>query len=397
MICVGGNGGGGTVIRTVARPGLGGPIGAPIFPPPTMTGCYSLHWESKAGCDHLAPGQKELATWATGAGGGSALPKGRQLLAGNLPRSPALSAPGQGWRRRGHNRGLAIAAQASLCPIGGFLAEAAEGRPGGQGSRPCPEPPDSHWVAARRWPGFLSSLLAIRALWPSALSPHRFRPGSTACHFKGSGREGGARHRTPGEQRAARRGGTRAAPACPLFQLGVPLASFRASPAAAINVESLKCCPPCPEPPQPPPQPLCLRRRAHHQGWGREEAKIYATPKPAVCWLFASNQRQRPTPRRKWPFPVSRIAANGRFWHGVDLCLQPEGNSRQTASFGVAWIFASVWRQRAMPHQNRPFADSYPVLKGYDWSLVPMPVWGHGALKAKPHVKQPMNAFQVWV
>ncbi|KAK9395614.1 SOX8: SRY-box 8 [Crotalus adamanteus] len=26
-----------------------------------------------------------------------------------------------------------------------------------------------------------------------------------------------------------------------------------------------------------------------------------------------------------------------------------------------------------------------------------MPVRGHGALKAKPHVKWPMNAFQVWV
>ncbi|KAK9396622.1 transcription factor SOX-8 [Crotalus adamanteus] len=37
------------------------------------------------------------------------------------------------------------------------------------------------------------------------------------------------------------------------------------------------------------------------------------------------------------------------------------------------------------------------VLKGYDWSLMPMSVRGHGALKAKPHVKWPMNVFKVWV
>ncbi|KAK9395572.1 transcription factor SOX-8 [Crotalus adamanteus] len=280
--------------------------------------------ESKAGCDHLAPSQKEPATQAMGADGGSALPKGLQLLAGNLPSGPTLSAPGRGWRWRGHTRAPAITTQASLCPIRGFLAKAAEGRRAGQ--LPVPRTP-------RQPPGGSEEtawLPLVTASLPGSVAQHPpppqvVKPGLWLERGHGQSRSalwlpspshaaappatlrGAATREAPAaglrvnKGRPAGEGPEPCLPACSSSQPGVLLASLRAGLVAAANAEPLKHHPPCPEPPP-------------------------ATASAPLLWKDAVSQ----------------------------------------------------------------------VLKGYDWSLVPMPVRGHGALKAKPHVKRPMNAFQVW-
>lgn len=185
----------------------------------------------------------------------------------------------------------------------------------------APSPPAARKAGvvagARAWSELLS---------PPAASQPCSGPGSTTCHLKGSGREGGACRRTPGEQRAACWGRTRAVSARLLFL--------------------------------PSECPAHFFQRRPGRRCGAAEA-------PSALPGAARGQRQRSAPCRNQPFAVRRETAG--FSVGADLCLWPQaapGKAGGVLAGGEHIARAEAERrQRSAPRQNWPLETRPSLMK----------------------------------